>query len=166
MSRQKVCLRAAVLLIWDIAAVCVLSSRQVFESYLTALIHIHKTHLRGRHMAEECVKGSVLSHCVSSSITPSYFTFALPYLAFSHSPRFGFIFFFLLTQMSGFILFLFIFIFFGLLCRQTCPCCRGSCCIVPGWPNRLQHNTWPNTSSFSWTPMPAHLWIPRRSCWR
>lgn len=77
----------------------------------------------------------------------------------------SFFFFFSLKWVVSFYFYLF-YLFFGLLCRQTCPCCRGSCCIVPGWPNRLQHNTWPNTSSFSWTPMPAHLWIPRRSCWR
>lgn len=51
-------------------------------------------------------------------------------------------------------------------CRQTSPCCRESCFTVPGWPSRPQLSIWPNTSSFSWTPMPAHPLTPQRSCWR
>lgn len=152
--------------------VCVLSSRQVRESYFTALLNRHthaiytSAHQRGTHGRGMCQGTCLISVCL---IIHHFLSFSPPnrslfqshpiYLFFHHEfPPFYFS-----TLTSS--LFLIQRCLFS-LCRQTCLCCRGSCSTVPGWPSRLQLNIWPNTSSFSWTPMPARRLILPRSCWR
>lgn len=134
-------------------------------------------------MAEERVKGPVLSHPVSSSIT--WFFFSNPNLALFHTHPIYLLFYHELTTSPFDTHFIYInskhidpscnnlFLLSPRVClrcfyhyRQTSPCCRESCFTVPGWPSRPQLSIWPNTSSFSWMPMPAHPLTPLRSCWR